>query len=120
MSLRSPNLDDRTFDQLVEAACRRVSNSCPDWTDLSPSDPGRTLIEIFAYLTDIMLYRLNRLPDKAYVEFLRLIGVRLKPPAAASVRLKFSVVRPTSHQIRIPRGTRVTTERSDGNNEAPV
>jgi hypothetical protein len=120
MSLRSPNLDDRSFDQLVEAACRLVSNQCPDWTDLSPGDPGRTLIEVFAYLTDTMLYRLNRLPDKAYVEFLRLIGVRMKPPSAASVMLQFSLPRAAPRQIRIPRGTRVTTERSDGNNEAPV
>ena len=120
MSLHAPNLDDRSFDQLVQEACRLVGNRCPEWTDLSPGDPGRTLIEVFAYLTEIMLYRLNRLPDKAYVEFLRLIGVQLKPPSAASVVLDFSLVRPASRQMRIPRGTRVTTERTDGNSEAPV
>ena len=120
MSLHAPNLDDRSFDQLVEEACRLVSNRCPQWTDLSPGDPGRTLIEVFAYLTEIMLYRLNRLPDKAYVEFLRLIGVQLRPPSAASVMLKFTAARNATRQMRIPRGTRVTTQRSDGNKEPPV
>uniref|UniRef100_UPI001C1FDB13 hypothetical protein n=1 Tax=Marinobacterium profundum TaxID=1714300 RepID=UPI001C1FDB13 len=84
MPLQSPNLDDRRFAQLVEDARRLIVQHCPDWTDLTPGDPGMTLLEAFAYLTEIMIYRLNRLPDKAHIEFLRLIGVRLQPPAAAA------------------------------------
>ena len=83
MPLRSPNLDDRRFEDLVEEGRRRIAQACPEWTDLSPGDPGIVLLEVFAYLTDILLYRLNRLPEKAYIKFLGLIGVRLYPPAAA-------------------------------------
>lgn len=113
MSLPTPNLDDRTFQQLVETARARIAASCPAWTDLSPHDPGMVLLEAFAHLTELMLYRLNRVPEKAYIEFLRLIGVRLQPPSAASVTLRFSVSRPAERPVIIPRGTRVTTARSD-------
>lgn len=119
MSLRPPNLDDRRFDQLVDEARRRIAQHCPEWTDLSPGDPGMTLLEAFAYLTETMIYRLNRLPEKAYVEFLRLIGVRLQPPAAAASVLHFRLSRPQNHPVEIARGTRVTTGRGDGA-EPPV
>ena len=119
MPLRPPNLDDRRFDQLVGEARRRLAQHCPEWTDLTPGDPGMALVEAFAYLTETMIFRLNRLPDKAYVEFLRLIGVRLQPPAAAAGVLCFRLSRPQNHPVDVPRGTRVTTGRSDGE-EPPV
>ena len=78
------------------------------------------LLEAFAYLTDIMLYRLNRLPEKAYIEFLRLIGVHLYPPAAAGVNLRFRLSRPQNRPVEIPKGIRVTTGRTDTGAEAPV
>lgn len=119
MSLTSPNLDDRTFEQLVLDARARVTASCPEWTDLSPHDPGVVLLELFAHMTETMLFRLNRLPEKAYVELLRLIGVQRQPPAAASTRLVFRLERPAAARVEIPRGTRVTTQRSD-RGAAPV
>jgi predicted phage baseplate assembly protein len=94
MPIPAPNLDDRTFADLVEEAQRIVRQRTPDWTDLTPSDPGVVLIELFAHLTDVMLYRLNRLPEKAYVEFLRLIGVDLLPPGSARATLEFTTERP--------------------------
>lgn len=114
MPLPSPNLDDRTFEQLVLSARERIVQTCPGWTDLTPHDPGMVLVEVFAHLTETMIYRLNRLPEKAYVEFLRLIGVKLQPPAAAGVQLTFSVQAPAARPVEIPAGTRVTTSRASG------
>jgi hypothetical protein len=108
MPIQSPKLDDRAFDDLVEEAKQVIRQRCPEWTDLGASDPGVVLIELFAYLTDVMLYRLNRLPEKAYIEFLSLIGVRLAPPGAAVTTLRFTAQRPPEHPIEIARGTRVT------------
>lgn len=112
MSLPTPNLDDRTFDQLVLEARARIAQTSPGWTDLSPHDPGMVLVETFAYLTESLLYRLNRVPEKVYVEFLRLIGVKLQPPGAAAVRLTFTLERPAERAVEIPRGTRITTSRA--------
>jgi hypothetical protein len=120
MSLPSPHLDDRTFHQLLDEARARITQACPEWTDLSPHDPGMVLLEAFAHLTETMLYRLNRLPEKVYVEFLRLLGVRLQPPATASVALRFSVSRPAERPVDIPRGTRVTLSRADAGTEPVV
>ncbi|MBI4538144.1 MAG: baseplate J/gp47 family protein [Gemmatimonadetes bacterium] len=120
MPVPSPSLDDRDFAQLMDAAARRVRQSCPGWTDLTPGDPGTTILEVFAYLTEIMIYRLNRLPEKAYVEFLRMIGVQLQPPAAATARLRFRRVRGSQGPLEIPRGTRVTVSRGVAAGEPPV
>lgn len=120
MSLPSINLDDRDFVQLVQEAHERIKQKCPGWTDRSPSDPGMMLIDVFAYLTEVMIYRLNRLPEKAYIEFLRLMGVQLQPPTAASVRLQFSSPQPIVQPVEIMRGTRVTLSQSGGRGEPPV
>src|SRR4051794_13668306 len=122
MPLQSPNLDDRTFEQLVSAARARIAATAPEWTDFSPGDPGMTLVEVFAYLAETMIYRLNRVPDKLYVEFLRLIGVRIGPPAAASVKLTFTRDKGAPrNDVEIPRGTRISTGAAGGAGaEAPV
>lgn len=120
MPLPSPNLDDRTFAQLVDEARKRIATSCPTWTDLSVGDPGMTLIEVFAFMTETLGYSVNRIPDKAYVEFLRLLGVTLMPPASATVNLEFTLSQGTPKPTEIPRGTRVTVGRADSSGTAPV
>ena len=62
MALPVPNLDDRRFQDLVDDAKRLVQQRCPEWTDHNVSDPGVTLIELFAWMTDQLVYRLNRVP----------------------------------------------------------
>ncbi|HKV88853.1 MAG TPA: baseplate J/gp47 family protein [Candidatus Dormibacteraeota bacterium] len=121
MPIPSPNLDDRSFSQLLEEARLVALRKAPGWTDQSPSDPGIVLLEAFAYLTETMLYRLNLIPDKAYHEFLRLMGVVLHPPAAAAVQLTFTRARAADQPLEIPRGTQVTLTRADGGGApAPV
>jgi hypothetical protein len=79
---------------------------------MSVHDPGVVLLEAFAYLTEVMLYRLNRLPEKAYAEFLNLLGVVRHPPAAAWVQLTFTrTPGGVDAPIAIPAGTRVAAAR---------
>src|SRR5580700_4973213 len=89
MPLPVPNLDDRRFQDLVDDAKRLVMRRCPEWTDHNVSDPGVTLIETFAFMTDQLLYRVNRIPDRLYLAFLNLIGLRMLPPTAARAPLTF-------------------------------
>ena len=93
MSLPAPNLDDRRFQDLVDDAKRLVQQRTRRWTDHNVSDPGVTLIEAFAWITDQMLYRLNRVPDLNYIKFLDLIGVRLFPPTGATAPVTFWLTR---------------------------
>jgi hypothetical protein len=118
MSIELPNLDDRTFTQLVSEARRHIEQTCPEWTDLSPHDPGMTLVEVFAHLTEVLIYRLNRLPDKAYLAFLGLLGVQRRAPVAASVVLELTRDKDDAEQV-VPAGTRVGAG-GGGGKDAPV
>jgi hypothetical protein len=113
MPLPLPNLADRSFKELKAEAERVVRANCPAWTDFTPGDPGTTLIEAFAFLTEVMLYRLNRVPEKVQVALLNLLGVAPRPPAAATVRLVFSRAEPGPAPLLVPRGTRVADKRAE-------
>jgi len=108
MTLPAPNLDDRTHRQIVEEAIRLIPQYCPEWTDHNPSDPGITLIELFAWMTEMMLYRLNRVPDKTYVKLLDLIGIRLQPPTPATAPVTFHLVKEQTEMQKVPRGIQLS------------
>jgi predicted phage baseplate assembly protein len=118
MALPAPNLDDRRFQNLVDDAKRLVQRRCPEWTDHNVSDPGVTLIETFAYMTDQLLFRLNRVPDRNYIRFLDLIGVKLFPPTAATTRVTFWLSAPQETSVVVPEGVEVATPRTDTVNSA--
>lgn len=105
----SPNLDDRKFEDIVEEARRLIPQYCPEWTNHNPTDPGITLIELFAWMMEMLLYRLNKVPDKNFIAFLELMGVRLQPPQPATSLLTFDVSDKTTYQV-IRAGTRIGTK----------
>ena len=105
----SPNLDDRTFEDIVQEAIRLIPQYCPEWTNHNPSDPGIALIELFAWMTEMTLYRLNRVPEKNYLAFLDLMGVTLTPPQPARTVLQFAI-HPKADRVVVPMGTRVATK----------
>ena len=113
MVLPAPNLDDRRFQDLVDDAKRSVQQHCPEWTDHNVHDPGVTLIELFAWMTDIVLYRLNRVPERHYVKFLDLLGIQLFPPTAARAPVTFWLSAPQPETVRVPVGMEVATVRTE-------
>lgn len=114
--LPKSNLDDRTFKDLVDECLLRIPRYCPEWTNHNPADPGVTLIELFAWLTDQMLLRFNQVPRRNYVAFLELLGIQLQPPAPAQTVLAFYLTR-AQDGLRsvpvIPAGIEVATERTE-------
>jgi predicted phage baseplate assembly protein len=113
MGLPTPRLDDRTFADLVEEARARIPLYTPEWTDHNLSDPGITLLELFAWLTDITLYRLNRVPDKHFIKFMELVGMRLKEAEPARADVTFWLTAPQPNPVVIPNGTEVATVRTE-------
>ena len=113
MTLPSPHLDDRRFQGLVDEAKRLVQQRCPEWTDHNVSDPGVTLIEAFATMVDQLVYRVNRVPEKSYLTFLDLIGVRLHPPTAARTDVTFRLSAPRPDPVVVRAGTEVATVRTE-------
>lgn len=115
MSFREPTLDDRTFQDLVSEARKRVSERCPEWTEHNLSDPGITLIETFAWMTEMLSYRLNRVPERVHLALLELLDIELKPPVAASTNLRFRLAEATHRAVDIPADeTEVATAQSGG------
>jgi hypothetical protein len=74
MPLELPNLDDRTYNDLVQEALARISTLAPEWTNFNSSDPGITLVELFAFLTEMLIFRLNRVTDDHVLAFLKLLN----------------------------------------------
>lgn len=109
MTIPVPKLDDRRFDALVRDSLDLVRARCPDWKELNAGDPGVTLIEVFAFLTENLIYRLNRVPEKLYVTLLNLVGAQVRPPSAAAVVLTFTRSGPDAGDVEIPIGTQVGT-----------
>jgi len=117
MSLPVPNLDDLRFQRdLVDEARKRIIHYCPEWTEYNLSDPGITLIELFAWMTESIVYRLNQVPEKYYIEFLNLLGMEQEPASSARADLTFwlSTSLPISPDnesaVIVPVGTEVMSQ----------
>lgn len=106
LSLPKPDLDNRTFDQLVDEARKLIPGYSPEWTDHNYSDPGITLLELFAWLSEIALYRINLVTDKHRLKYLKLLGIRPQPAKPAKVYLTFS----SAQKQKLKKGMRISTE----------
>lgn len=113
MALPKPKLDDRQFQDLVDEAKKRIPRYCPEWTDHNVSDPGVTLIELFAWMTDILLYRLNQVPDLHKITFMEMLGISLREPVPARAPVTFWLSQPQRLPVVIPAGTEVASTQTE-------
>ena len=74
MGLNIPNLDIKNFEQLMEETLAKLPAFSDSWTEYNTSDPGITIIELLAWITDVNSYRLNRLGKEQYLAFLNLLS----------------------------------------------
>lgn len=111
MPIRPPNLDDRRYDDLLREARALIPQYCPEWTNLSDADPGMTLVQLFSWMTELIIFRLNQVPDKTYIHFLNFIGEERRParPAVAPLTFTAKVDRP----VEIPAFTRCATRQRE-------
>lgn len=107
MPLEAPNLDNRRYAQIVEEARALIPNYLPEWTDHNASDPGMTLVQLFAWMSEMILFRLNQVPERNYIKFLQMIGVERRPAAPARAEITFNLTSPNLQTVIVPRGTRV-------------
>jgi hypothetical protein len=113
MAFAVPKLDDRQFQDLVDEAKKRIPHYCQEWTDHNVSDPGVTLIELFAWMTDVLLYRLNQVPDLHYIKFLEMLGIKLRAPAPARAPVTFWLSAPQAVEVVIPAQTEVASTQTE-------
>lgn len=99
-------LDDKNFEELMSEALALIPKYSREWTDFNPSDPGITLIELTAWLTETLLYRINQVPPKNYWAFLELLGITPeqesdRKDAAALTQAKYRAIRLLAKRHRL-------------------
>src|SRR6266850_8044601 len=118
-----PKIDDRNYDSLIAEVRTRIARYTPEWTpvwtDVNDNDPGITLAQVFAWIAEMLAYRMNLVPQLNYIKFLQLIGIELNPAEPARAEVTFPVKDSFGGaSVIVPLGTQVTAESSDGG--API
>jgi Baseplate J-like protein len=111
MPLTIPSIDDRRYADLVADALARIPVHTPEWTNFNRSDPGVTLVEVFAFLTESLLYRANQIPERNRRKFLQLLGIPLRAASSAHGVVTFSNDRGPLETITLNDGLEVLAGR---------
>src|SRR5438034_7326282 len=107
MPLKVPTLDDRKYQDLLDEALARIPVHNPEWKNFNKSDPGVTLVELFAFLTENLLYRCNQIPDRNRKKFLSLLNVPLQPATSAQGLITIANVKGPMQTVTLSPGVEV-------------
>jgi predicted phage baseplate assembly protein len=114
-----PQIDDRTYDSLLAEVRTRISRYTPEWTpvwtDVNDNDPGVTMAQVFAWLAEMLTYRMNKVPELNYIKFLQLLGIELNAAEPAQAEITFPVKNSFPKPfVIVPARTQLTAESPDG------
>ncbi|MGF6870989.1 putative baseplate assembly protein [Paraburkholderia sp. MM5477-R1] len=119
LSAQLPVIDNRTFDDIVAEAQTRIPRYTQEWTDFNAGDAGFALVELFAWMTELMIYRLGQMPQLNYIKFLQLIGIELTPAKPAQTVLVFPMQSGFAQtSVPVSMGTQVSAAAPSGG--API
>jgi len=103
MPLPIPPIDNRRYQALVDELLARIPSHTPEWTNFTQADPGVTLIQLFAHITESLLYRTNQIPERNRAKFLQLLGVKLAPAQEARGLVAFANERAPKEALTVAR-----------------
>lgn len=106
MGIDVPSLDDREYEAFVEDALNLIPAYAEEWTDFNPHDPGITIVEVLAWLSESYVYQLDQVTDEHRRQYARLLGERPRPPTSAAALLALDP--PPGVDGSIPEGTPLT------------
>jgi hypothetical protein len=122
VSLLTPALDvtDKDFDSLRSRLIALVKSVFPDWSDFDVASFGNLLVEMYAFVGDVITYYLDsqaresRLATatqrKNVIALARMLGYKLHGAQAATAEVRFALSRPPAADVPIPAGTIVRTQ----------
>jgi hypothetical protein len=116
MPLPIPSLDTKNFDHFFEESKAVLPSLSPNWTDYNLSDPGITLLELFSWLSDINMYKLNRVDKKHLLNYLKLLGIKPRSVIPAKIWVSFKY---KEDQVDIKEGTKIEIPSKDINRPIP-
>jgi predicted phage baseplate assembly protein len=115
LSAQLPVVDNRTFDDIVAEAQTRIPRYTQEWTDFNAGDAGFALVELFAWMTELLIFRLGQVPQLNYIKFLQLIGIELTPAKPAEAVLVFPMQSGFAQtSAPVPMGTQVSAVPPNG------
>ena len=107
MPITLPNIDDRRYEDLRAETLARIPVHTPEWTNFNRSDPGVTLVELFAFLTETLLYRSNQIPERNRKKFLQLLRIPLNAAEPARGIVSFANASGPRETLTLARGAEV-------------
>ncbi len=118
---------NKDYASLRQAMLDLARYRLPEWTDQTPADLGVLMIDLFAYMGDIVLYYQDRIASESFLTtaaerrsvllLLRLIGYELQAPIASNAELSLTFNAPgngASSSVTIPQGAQFATDSSAG------
>ena len=119
MAIEAPKIDERTFADIVRQILGDPETKglrdyyTPGWTSTSSGAPGVVMVNLFARLMEIIIERLNAVPDKQFVAFLDLVGIDRLPGSPARAPVQFFLAQDIISGGEIPAGTQVATTQTE-------
>lgn len=119
MSMDAPKIDKRTFTDIVRQILGDQETRglrgfyTPEWTSTNPDDPGIVLVKLFARLMEIVIERLNSVPERNYLSFLDFAGIDRLPGNPARAPIQFTLAQGNTKGGEIPAGTQVATTQTE-------
>lgn len=117
MKLLTPEIDKRTFKLLLEESLALAPFYTPEWVAGQQGEPGQALLNIYLHLQEQIIRRLNRVPDKNFVAFLDMMGMKLLAAQSAQVAATFTLATGTTEHVLVPKGTLLSGAAADGSGE---
>ena len=127
----APKIDQRTATEITEQLQELLLEYAPTWQEFEV-DPvtgkrlpkkgsiSAALIGTFARFAEIIIERLNQVPDKNFLAFLDLLGASRLPPQAARTPLTFSLAAGSTVDVVVPVGTQVAAPPAEGEKDPVI
>ena len=100
--LKIPQLDDLTYEQIINRAIVRIPTMTEEWTDFNSHDPGITVLQTYAWLTDMLNFYMNATGDIHIRKYLKLLGIEPEPARASE---SYVILENITEPVMLPKGT---------------
>ena len=87
----------------------------PEWNPAIDKESGQALMKIYLHMLEQVINRLNQVPDKNFIKFLDMLGIKMLPAQSARAQITFKLADGTKEHVTVPKGTLVVGEGTDGN-----
>lgn len=121
----APLIDPRTAADVAGQLQQLLRVYAPDWNEVdpttgAPAGVSSALIGVAARLVEILIQRLNQVPQKNFLAFLNMLGAALQPPQPARAPVTFMLTKGSLVDALVPAGTQVAAPPGAGEKDPVV